>query len=516
MTDDVQKLDFVMHEIPMTTSDIRRRMASGQYRGVEIPEPTYGAYNASNTDFKYIRDSYIGTSHVEHSNRGGFDEAKSHRVVEWYGFFDVDEDGIEESVMVTVLLDKRSVLRAVVWPISRPFVIVRWSPIFNTPFGESIADMVGKINEELNTLHNQRVDAVTLANVPYGFYDPLSGFDPEKIELTPGLMLPTNGDPSHAVYFPTMQPIRPEMYREEELLMSYAERLVGAGANAQGAINPKRMSATEVSTVDRRSGIRFLSIFKRIQDGLETIARIVLEYNQLFMPPKKQVRVMGANDYPVFASKVSFENFQKEELQGKFDFVAVGASIMDDEANKAEQMQVYQLGMSNPLIIHDPMAIYNLTKDTLVAMGRVNWASYLPKPQVMSPMDPELENDKMASGESVDPVQGENIALHLKKHAEFINSPQFKMVPQEAQMEVVIHYQKTMKLQQLEMQMKQLEAQQQEMQKQQMMMDQLKMIKAEDDIETQNNIREEIVKGKIDLEIEKAKPKPVVRSNGSK
>ena len=362
--------------------------------------------------------------------------------------------------MVAMLLDSRKILRMVSWDISRPFRLIRFSPIFNTPFGESVPDLLGRLNEELNTLHNQRVDAVTINNIPFGFFDPASGFDPEKMEMAPGVFYPTNGRPSDAVYFPPSQPVKPEMYREEELLLTYAERLLGAGANVQGGAQPRRTSATEIATIDRRTGIRFFTIFKRIQEGLEEVGKLVLELDQKFMPPIKQIRVMGANDYPLFERRVTFDSIQKDEMQGKFDVVAVGESLADQEANKQEQLAIYQLGTSNPLIAMDPESLYELTKDTLMALGDKNIGAHLKKPQVSVPQNPEDEHNRMAQGERVDPVQGENYDYHLAKHGEFINSPQFLLIPEGAQIEVMRHYQNTIRVKQLHMQLLQLQQQQ--------------------------------------------------------
>src|SRR3990167_5022023 len=246
----VQELDYVIHEIPMTSSDIRRRMASGQYRQVKLDKPRSGAgaYSPNDISIQDVKNRHVGIYAFDTGPDSRMSENKHHHVIEWYGFYDIDDDGIEENIMVTMLKDSRQILRMVVWDINRPFVVIRFSPLTNSPWGESVADLLGQINEELNTLHNQRVDAVTLNNIPYGFYDPLSGFDPENIQLVPGLMIPTNGPPSNAVHFPVHNAIRPEMYREEEMLAAYAERLIGAGANIQGTENSSTISATEVAT----------------------------------------------------------------------------------------------------------------------------------------------------------------------------------------------------------------------------------------------------------------------------
>src|SRR3990167_293984 len=454
--DDVQDLDYVIHEIPMTSSDIRRRMASAQYRQVKLDAPKSSGNNYTDVAIQNVKNKHVGTYSFDKGTDAHGSAARHHKVIEWYGFYDIDEDGIEENIMVTMLHDSREILRLVVWDISRPFVIVRFSPLVNSPWGESIADLIGQINEELNTLHNQRVDAVTLNNIPYGFYDPLSGFDPENIQLVPGLMIPTNGPPSNAVHFPVHNAIRPEMYREEEMLAAYAERLIGAGANIKGTENSSTISATEVATIDKRAGIRFKLVFSRIQRGMEKLAKSVLELNQKLMPAEKQIRVMGPNDSdPLFGTGLSHMNFTKSEMQGKFDIKARGQSIVEKDLNRQNQMMTYQIGIMSPLIMTDPESMFYLTRDTLEALGAKNRELYLKKPQYAVPQNPEDEQARIAQGEDMDPVLGENVEYHFKKHAEFINSPNFGLLTPESQTKMMIHLQKTMKLQQV---MKQLQA----------------------------------------------------------
>jgi len=282
-------------------------------------------------------------------------------------------------------------------------------------------------------------------------------------------LLPTNGVPKDAVYFPAMPSVKPEYYREEEMISSYGERLVGAGANTQGIINPRRLSATEIATVDRRAGIRFLTIFQRIKAGVEAMAKLVLELDQRFMPAIKQVRVMGANDYPIFESQLSFERFRREEMQGKFDIIANAASIADEAANKQEQMVIYQLALSNPLIMSDPESIYEVTKDTLQALGAKNLGAYLKKPQTASPQNPEDEHNRMAQGDDVDPVIGENIDRHLQEHRKFVSSPQFQLIPIEGQILIIKHIQKTEKMQVIVQQLQENQQRMVQLQQQRMM-----------------------------------------------
>ncbi len=447
---DVQSMDYVMQEIPMTKSDLLKRMQAGMYDPIpkEELEKLGGGETKHNREadrmLENVRELYAGTDSDPTERKG----KRYMTAIEWHGSFDINDDGIDERIMVSYLKEGRKILRAVRQPKKRPFVIVRFSQILDKATGESLPDLLRHLNQELNTLHNQRVDAVTLTNIPFFFFDPVAGFDPNAITLTPGLGIPVNGSPSQAVYFPQMQTSRPEMYREEDNIFQYAERMLGAGTNAQGITESKRVTATEVATTDRRAGIRFLTIFNRIKKGLREIFNIALELDKDNMPAEMQVRVIGID-----SDKPLFETMTPGDIDAKLDIVVNGSSVIDQQAEKTEMMQAYQLGMSNPLIMRDEMAIYELTRDLFLKFDIKKVDAYLRKPADMIPKNPNEEHNLFLQEEDTKPNIAENIEDHLNKHADFINSDKFALLSPKGQGLMMGHYNNTVRMQQVLKQM---------------------------------------------------------------
>lgn len=446
-TIDVEDMEFIMQEIPMSKSDLKKRIASKSFD--KIPEDELDkigilASQASRSDEDYlenVRSFYTGmeTDHAEDKI-----DKRYVTVIEWYGHFDYNGDGIDEPVMAYILKENKRILRAVPWERRRPFVIVAFSEVLHKATGESLPDLLKDINRELDTLHNQRVDAVTIANIPPFFFDPVGGFNPNEIVLTPGTGIPTNGRPQDAVYFPTLNTVRPEMYQEEEQLYQYAERMLGAGANVQGVMNTKRVTATEIATTDRRSGIRFLTIFNRIRKGLKEIARLVLELDEEYMPKEIQVRVTGlGSEQPIF------ETISRDDLGAQVDIMVRGNSILDEQAEKSEMMQAYQIGIMNPLISSDPIAIYELTRDLFLKLNIKRVDSYLRQPMDEIPKTPDEEHNLFMQEEYVEPNIRENYEDHLAKHAEVINnSDKFDLLSNVAKNNLMRHYSDTMRMKQ--------------------------------------------------------------------
>lgn len=437
----VQEMDYVMHEIPMTKSDLKKRKATYKNLGDEDLEKLGDIYSKAETEDQQIETLRTFYSGVD-STSSTLPDKRYATVIEWYGYFDYDGDGIDEHVMATCLKERDfKVLRVVPWKRKRPFVLVNFSDIPGRAFGESVPDLLLRINQELNTIHNQRVDAVTITNIPFFFFDPSAGWTPDKVLLSPGLGIPVNGSPSQAVYFPALNTARPEMYREEDNLFLYAERMLGAGSNVQGIMQTKRTTATEVASVDRRAGIRFLTIFNRVKRGIRDIFKLSLELDREYMPAETQVRITGIDkDAPLF------ETIKSEDLEGQFDIVINGNSIIDDQAEKQEMMQAYQLGMMNPLVVRNETAVYELTKDLYTKLGVKRIDAYLKKPVDEIPKNPEEEHNLLLQEEYPEPNLGENIEEHLKKHAEMIQSDSFNLLSKRGQMMLMRHYQDTVKM----------------------------------------------------------------------
>src|SRR3990167_5811824 len=60
ITSDTNLMDHVIHEIIMSSSDIRRRIASGEYRDIDLGKPQTVGENEAETTLRDTRDRYIG------------------------------------------------------------------------------------------------------------------------------------------------------------------------------------------------------------------------------------------------------------------------------------------------------------------------------------------------------------------------------------------------------------------------------------------------------------------------
>jgi len=57
-------------------------------------------------------------------------------------------------------------------------------------YGKTIP--VNELENEMNSIHNQRLDAGTMSIIPMGVYRAGSGLTPEEIQVRPGLWIPVD------------------------------------------------------------------------------------------------------------------------------------------------------------------------------------------------------------------------------------------------------------------------------------------------------------------------------------
>lgn len=442
---DVDNMDYVIHEVSMSKSDLKKRMGKdGPYKRLSDEDLAKTGENITKQrrqfdDFlESIRSVYSGVESLNVTSPN----KRYATILEYYGAYDYNGDGIEEPIMCSVLKDSKKLLRAVKWNRPRPFVIIDWSYILNRALGESVPEVLKILNQELNTLHNLNIDALVLANMPFFFFDPVAGYTPDEIHLAPGVGIPTNGPPQQAIYFPQMNTKFNEMSRAEQDLVSYGERMLGAGANVQGIVQPKRITATEIQTIDRRSGIRFLTLFDRVRRGLKQVFKLALSYDKEYMPKELQVRITGLT-----AENPVFETIKRADLEAEVDILINGNSVLDQQSDQQEMIQAYQIGMQNPLIARNENAIYELTKDLFTQLGVKRIDAYLHKPSDQIPRTPDEEHNLFMQEEDVTPHLAEDVNEHLKSHAEIINSPSFKLMSKKGQILLIKHYQATLRMQ---------------------------------------------------------------------
>jgi hypothetical protein len=456
--------DHCIHRCYVPTHVIKAKGKAGIYSNVgkELLSRTMG----SSGEKREIQEAIDDETGVVNVGRTG--KENRHDLLEWYGRYDLNGDGIDEEIVAVVHRDTSTLLfkdyLTKVCPNNkRPFIDIHLIRVPGCFYSMGLPQLLEGVQDEINKVHNQRLNHGTITSTPFGFIDPACGLAGEDYTLEPGKLIPLD-NPQANVYFPQFAQTQTIGFQEESLFLQYFEKLTGASDMAMGR-QPTVVGATRTATgtqaIINEGNYRFNLFIDRIKIGFKELVTQVHQLNLHFLPLDKgriAFRVTGQGGENIYV-----EISDVKDIQGKFDFIFSGNTTNTNEALQLEKsLQLYQqlteptrLMLFMQLGLITPMNIYNLLRDLCKTFDKKDARSYITKPKETTPipMDPGLENVMMAEGKGVEPVVTEDVAYHEKIHLDFLASPAVGAVPPAHMPLFNDHLQKTERLKFLQQQM---------------------------------------------------------------
>jgi hypothetical protein len=310
-----------------------------------------------------------------------------------------------------------------------------------------LAEWVRHSQTELDAVHNQRVDAGYLYNIPFGFYKPSAGLtkDAQPLKMEPGKFFPV-ADPM-GVNCPRTNWQPTVSFAEENLIVRYANLQAGLTDPALGQPVSKRQSASEyvgnANAIDTRSE----DLIRGIVDSLREIVRRILGLYEQFGPRIRIFRTGGE------AGAKLTKQFERDRLHGKLT-IDMMASLMqlNEQLQKQTALDMLQLLLNNLLIqsgITDPITIYEAIREVARLSHYENVTIHRPNiPPISDP--PDVEERQLYAGQKpTGPTPNENTAEHMMHHSMTMADSQLMAKwPQSARDALADHVQQTLKLQQ--------------------------------------------------------------------
>ncbi len=329
-----------------------------------------------------------------------------YEILEAYLEVDVNNDGLNESIIVWVDNQSGTVLRAtythrVLRGGKRPFANVEFIPREDHGYAMGLLELIHPISVELDMIHNIKVDIGIMAAQPIGFYRAATGLDPVKLKIKPGDLIPVD-DPGSHVFFPQLGDRSGFFKDEESILLQHAERLTAindintATLGRQGAAR----TATGVSQLVAENSANLDIFIKRMQRGWRQMLRILWQTLQQRLPNGTEFRVTGRDgrDY--------FKTINRMNIQQRIDFFIESTSVNSNRQLQLEQTMQVLAQMMNPLFLQmqitKPNGIYEALKDYFQALGRKDYARFITKPEnVMRQLTAEEELARLLNGKKV-------------------------------------------------------------------------------------------------------------------
>jgi len=260
----------------------------------------------------------------------------------------------------------------------RPIVVGQFIRRTNRPYGIGLPEIMRGLAKELDAIHNQRIDAGSIAVAPFFFYRAASSFKPDKVTIGPGVGVPV--DDIKDVLFAQFPSNFMTSYQEERIIIEYMEKLTATSAYQMGResdIVKSRATASGTLALISQGEQAYTLLGLRVQRVVSRMLTKILQQYQCFMPAGFTDRILGDK-----AGVLLFPNgLTPEEIDGGYDCYM----ILDATAgNKATERQVngvmVQMAPNLLLLAQSPRG-YEIAREFLISLGKVDVEKYLgPKP----------------------------------------------------------------------------------------------------------------------------------------
>jgi len=433
----------VSHVLQMTKKVIYERVARGLWCDVSDGRATQYVSAILGNGLQQAQDKAQGLTPPETT-----DSSTPIEVLEQHCFIDFDDDGYAEPYIVYVRKDNKKVARIVArYTVSDieynkkgdtvlsikadqyftkyPFIPSPDGGFYDLGFGV----LLGPLNESINTIINQLVDAGTMANTAGGFLSrgiKLRGgnytFNPMEWKH-----VDTTGDDLRKgiVPLPVREPSQ-VMFTLLNLLINYGER-IGGSVDILTGQNPGQNTPAETTRTMAEQGMKiFNGIFKRTHRSLKQEFRKLYRLNQIFID----------EDLSYVSNAKSNGLILSDDYKGPVTDVMPTAdpSITSDAQRMNQANAIAQRVSATPGLYNRYEVEYNILK----AMKVTNIDKVLPDPKgpnaVPPPVNPkvQIEQMKQQAKQASDQLQMKMGLLKLMGEAE-LNQAKIQKLEAEAE-----------------------------------------------------------------------------------
>jgi chaperonin GroES len=288
----LHNVERISERIEMSPRLLKERQNQGIFRKVELGDPVTPPTDANSTPN---------------------DETTPHTLIEQHTFYDLDNDGYPEPYIVTFELNSKEILR-----ISRRYdlddveldeneKVKKIKPIqMYTKFGFvpnpdggfydiGLGVLLGPLNESVNTLINQLVDAGSLSNLQSGFIGKALRLKMGDAKFSPGEWKPVNatGDDlrKQIVPLPAKEPSN-VLFELMGALVTSGKELASVAEIFTGKMPGQNTPATTtMATVEQGMKV-FTAVYKRIYRSLEEEFKKIYKLNSMYIDPNHYVAVI--------------------------------------------------------------------------------------------------------------------------------------------------------------------------------------------------------------------------------
>lgn len=314
-------------------------------------------------------------------------DEKYYCFLEQHRWWDLDGDGYEEPYVITVHKDSRKVVRIVAnfdmesvkvnqkGQISKIdcetyFTDYGFIPNFDGGFYHvGFGRLIGPLNQTINTLINQLIDAGTLSNVQGGYIDRRIQMPKGRQSFQPGEWKQVNSSGvrlSEGVYpLPTKEPSA-VLLNLMMFLLDQANELASVKDVLSGETPGANVPATTVMAMIEQGMKTFNAIYKRIYRSLKKEFKCLYKLNSKYLPEEQYYRVLDEEQVV----------FRQDYAVGDCDVQPVAdPTVSTDVQRLAKAQAIYQM-KGDPNVDQ-----YEASKFYVEAIQVPNVDKFVPPPQ---------------------------------------------------------------------------------------------------------------------------------------
>lgn len=398
----------VMRKYP---NEVKKLMASGFYRDVELPEPT--------PERSSIQDKY---DKIDGDNPS-WDMDDRHLILEMHVDYDLpgyeSDDGVALPYVITIEKQSGKVLS-----IRRNwrqddqlrqkrlhFVHYPYLPGLGF-YGSGLIHLIGGVAKSSTSILRQLIDAGTLSNLPAGLKARGLRIKGDSSPLMPGefrdVDVASGAIKDSITFLPYKEPSQ-VLYQLLGTLTEEGRRIGSIADVSIGDMNPNAPVGTTLALLERN-----LKVMSAVQ------ARVHAAMNQEFKLIAQIVKdYMG----PEYEYDVGGEFSRYDDFDDRVDVIPVSDPNASTMSQRMMQYQAaLQMSQSAPQIYNTAL----LHRQALEVMGIKGADEIVKLPDEIKPLDPVSENMAMLKQDQVRAFVEQDHEAHIQVHMSFIQDPRIQ------------------------------------------------------------------------------------------
>ena len=241
------------------------------------------------------------------------------KIYEWYGKYDIDEDGKDEEIVAFVSPKYKWLLGWMLSPFSvRPFFHYQIIPMEGKPFGKGVPEFLIGMRDMVDAVFNQMIDRGSIDNNP-----PIIVPSEHEDELNPfGPGVKWKSDNSGAYRVLDLPKSEQMEFAKMNFLLGMVQKLFGVmdyAVSDTGGLAGNR-TASGIMTVVGEGNIKFDDMIRALQDTNEDLYEFIVSLNSDNLDDNFIYLLTEKQGNP-------FKSINKSYWAGNYDFESVGNSI---------------------------------------------------------------------------------------------------------------------------------------------------------------------------------------------